>query len=226
MCITRLNIFLIAALVLASRPFVLAQSGEDGSSAKSDKLISVLKSDAPLKEKVDACRELAMVGNKQAVPALAALLSDEKLSHMARYALEPIPDESVDAALHDALSKLKGRLLVGVISSLGVRRDAQAIEPLSKLVAGSDRDVAQAAARALGRIGTSEAAKVLTKRLNSAPDDQRAAVADGCLACAEALLARGKRDEALGLYALVGQADLPKHFRVAAMRGTLKAKQP
>ena len=40
-----------------------------------------------------------------------------------------------------------------------------------------------------------QAAKVLTEKLTKAPDDVRPAVADGCLACAEALLARGKRSE-------------------------------
>ena len=118
------------------------------------KLIAVLKSDAPRKDKADACRELALIGTKDAVAPLAALLGDEKLAHMARYALEPIPDPAVDDALRDALGKLKGRPLVGVIGSIGVRRDAKAVEPLSKLLKDTDPDVAQAAARALGRIGT------------------------------------------------------------------------
>ena len=47
---------------------------------------------------------------------------------MARYALETIPDPSVDDALRDALGKLKGRPLLGVIGSLGVRRDAKAVD--------------------------------------------------------------------------------------------------
>src|SRR2546426_11629045 len=40
-------------------------------------LVTVLKSDAGQKEKADACRELARIGTKQAVPDLAALLGDE-----------------------------------------------------------------------------------------------------------------------------------------------------
>ena len=95
--------------------------------------------------------------------------------------------------------------------------------PLSKLVADPDPVVAAAAARALGKIGSLESGKVLTQRLKNAPDDQRPAVADGCLACAEAFVALGNRTEALALYTVVGQADLRKHFRMAAMRGKLKA---
>ncbi|MDI9443880.1 MAG: hypothetical protein QM844_06905, partial [Planctomycetota bacterium] len=69
------------------------------SAADEAQLIAVLQSDAGQKEKADACRELAHVGTRRAVPALAALLDDEKLSHMARYALEPIPDPAASAAL-------------------------------------------------------------------------------------------------------------------------------
>ena len=72
---------------------------------------------------------MARIGNKDAVAPLAALLPDEKLSHMARYGLETIPSSAVDKALRDAAGKLQGRLLVGVIGSIGVRRDAKAVEP-------------------------------------------------------------------------------------------------
>ncbi len=111
-----------------------------------------------------AC-ELARIGTKDSVAPLAALLGDEKLAHMARYALEPIPDPAVDDALRDALGKLKGRPLVGVIGSIGVRRDIKAVEPLCKLLKDTDADVAQAAARALGSFGTPAAAKALEDAL-------------------------------------------------------------
>ena len=96
---------------------------------------------------------LSLVGTKDSVAPLAALLGDEKLSHLARYGLEPIPDPAVDDALRDALGKLKGRPLIGVIGSLGVRRDAKAIEPL----AGCSRTPTPTSPRppreSLGRIG-------------------------------------------------------------------------
>src|SRR5262245_32097000 len=82
-------------------------AAEASSRNESQKLISVIQSGATEKEKADACRELARVGGKEAVGPLIALLPDEKLSHMARYALETIPDPSVDKALRDSLSKLQ-----------------------------------------------------------------------------------------------------------------------
>jgi HEAT repeat protein len=203
-----------------------AQTVAAATKEQADKLIAVLGSGAPLKEKVDACRELARIGTEDAVPTLAKLLGDEKLSHMARYALEPIPDPAVDEALRDALGKVKGRPLVGVIGSIGVRRDSKAVEPLVRLLKSPDAEVARTAARTLGRIGTSDAAKALQKTLAAAPDALRSAVADGCLSCAEAFLAQGKRSEAAAMYQEVGKADLPKHFRVAAAQGAILARQP
>ena len=98
------------------------------------KQIAVLRSEAPLHEKQAACRELAVAGAPEAVPVLAGLLGDEKLAHAARIALETIPDPSAGDALREALSQLKGKLLAGVVNSIGVRRDAKAAQPLAKLL--------------------------------------------------------------------------------------------
>ena len=188
------------------------------------KLIAVLKSDAPHKEKGDACRQLAVVGTEDAVPALAALLADEKLSHMARYGLEPIPDASVDDALRDALGKLKGKPLVGVMASVGVRRDAKAVEALSRFLEESDPHVVRTAARSLGKIATPEAAKALKQRMASAPAPLRTFVADGCLTCAERLLTLGQKADAAAMFESVERAELPEYIRLAAKQGATLAR--
>ena len=188
--------------------------------AQEDKLIAILKSDAPLKEKADACQELARVGTRQAVPVLASLLADEQLSHMARFALEPIADPSVDVVLRQALGQLKGQLLVGVIQSLGVRKDAQAVEPLAKLLAAADPAVAQAAARALGRIGGA-AVPALEGALSAGSPVIQLAVCEGLLRCAEAM----PGPEAAALYdKLRALPNLPHHLRVAAWSGAVRSR--
>ena len=87
------------------------------------RLIAILEGDATDLAKQYACRQLAMVGSDASVPVLAGLLPSPRLSHMARYALEAIPDPSVDDALREALDKVQGRQRLGVIGSLGARRD-------------------------------------------------------------------------------------------------------
>ncbi len=159
-------------------------------------LATVQKTDAPLDERAAACRNLSALGDKDAVPVLAALLTDEKMSHMARYGLEPIPCPAVDDALRAALGKTQGRLLAGVIDSIGVRRDAKAVEPLTPLLGAADPQVVSAAASALGRIGNDAAAAALEKALAGASGANLNAIADGCLRAADVQLADKKCDKA------------------------------
>ena len=102
--------------------------------------------------KAKACQRLAVTGDRSAVPALEPLLTDPALSHYARTALEPMRDRAADDALRGALGKTQGKLLVGVIGSIGKRRDPQAIVALEKLRHGDKVDVARAANSALARI--------------------------------------------------------------------------
>jgi len=211
-------------LVLAGAIQSFAQTVPPATKEQEVKLIAVLTSDASQKEKVDACRQLAVIGTKDAVAPLAALLGDEKLSHMARYALEPIPDPAVDEALRDALGKLKGRPLVGVIISLGVRRDAKAVPALGKMLRDSGADVAQAAARALGSIGDSAAAKALQAALPNAPAANQLAFCEGLFRCAEALAAKGQRDQAVAIYDQLRNLKQPHQARTGAVRGAILAR--
>ena len=199
-----------------------ARAAEDGREAK---LIAILVSDAsPPGDKAITCKQLAICGTKAAVPALAALLPDEKLASWARIALEAIPDPAVDEALRQAAAKLQGRLLIGVINSIGVRRDAKAVGILVPRLKDADAQVASAAAAALGRIGGDPAVKALEPLLATAPAPVRSAVAEGCVRCAERYLADGKAAEAVKLYDTVRKADVPKQRVLEATRGAILAR--
>jgi HEAT repeat protein len=188
--------------------------------AREDHLLAILRSDAPTREKSDACRELARIGTREAVPVLAPLLADEKLSDMARFALEPIPDPAVDKALREALGKVSGRLLVGVISSVGVRKDPAAVAPLGELLTDPDSHVMQAAARALGNFG-SAAVPVLAGVLSTPSAANQVAVCEGLLGCAEAAPA----GESTAIYdKLRALPKLPLHLRVAVLRGSIRSR--
>jgi HEAT repeat protein len=184
------------------------------------KLAAVLTTGASRDAKDFVCRKLMMIGTAQSTPILAGLLTDKDQSHMARYALERIPAPEAAQALRDALAKVGGATMVGVIGSLGARRDTASVPALAALVNNADASVARAAAIALGDIGTVEAAKALAEGKPTAPEAQQAAM-DARLACAEDLLAGGKKVEALAVYkSLVGE-NQPKLVHVAATRGIL-----
>ncbi len=189
-------------------------------------LIALLKSNAPKSEKVKAFKPLAVFGNKDAVPAIAPYLADEELSSWARIALEAIPDPACDEALRKAEPTLKGRLLIGVINSIGVRRDALAVGALTKRLGDADEAVAIAAAAALGRIGGDEATQSLEKALAAAPPAVRCEVADGVVRCAEKNLAAGNKDAAIRLYDLVSKADVPERRVLEGVHGAIVARGP
>ncbi|HTU24180.1 MAG TPA: HEAT repeat domain-containing protein [Pirellulales bacterium] len=184
------------------------------------RLAAVLTSGVSRDAKDYACRKLMLIGTAQSVPTLAGLLTDNDLSHMARYALERIPAAEAGQALRDALSKVSGPLQVGVIGSLGARHDAEATAPIAALLNNADPSIARAAAIALGDIGTAEAAKALADAKPSAPGAAQVA-ADATLACAEDLLAAGKKAEALAVYKSLAGENQPKNVRLAATRGML-----
>jgi HEAT repeat protein len=186
-------------------------------------LISVLTdAGSPEFKKAKACQRVGELGAKEAVPALATLLADEHLSVYARYGLEPIDDSSADDALRAALSKLKGKQLIGVINSIGKRRDAKAGPALASMIYGPDADVAGAAAAALGSIGGLSSVKELQAALGKTKGMTRMAVADASLVCAERLLGEGRRDQALALYTALSAPDVPKAARLAAMQGIIR----
>ncbi len=82
-------------------------------------------------EKALACKRLAIYGSPACVPEVAKLLSDKQLASWARITLEAVPGDASKAALREAATKLDGELLVGVINSIGVLRDAEAVELLT-----------------------------------------------------------------------------------------------
>ena len=202
--------FLILSCLAASSASLLAQGADE-----EDKLIGVLRSDAKLFDKAKACQRLAAIGTKRAVPALAALLGHEQLGGYARFGLEPIADPSVDDALRQALGKLEGRLRIGVVNSIGVRRDPKAVPALSALARSGKEGAAEALA-ALGRIATDEAVATLRQALTSGPAATRPAAAHACLTAAERLVARNQRAEATALYDAVRKSGVPAPLRTAA----------
>jgi len=205
---------LLICLVAAMPALTIAREARP-TAQEEQKLIALLESDAAVFAKAKACQQLARIGTKQAVPALAALLGDEKLGGYARFGLEPIADPSVDDALRAAMGRLRGRLLAGVISSVGARRDPKAVPALTKLALSGAENSAEALA-ALGRIATDEAVETLRQALSGGPAARRSSAAHACLAAAEHLVAQSKRREASALYDAVRKADVPPHLGLAA----------
>ena len=175
-------------------------------------LIAKLKSDAPVSEKVLAAQLLGQVGTPAAIAPLAELLDKPELAHAGRYGLAMIPGADTDKAFRDAAGRLQGMLLAGVFQSMGDRRDAAAVPILAKRLDDGDKTVAAAAADALGRIGTADAAKALKPFIGKTVEASRA-----YLNCAQ-------NDAALYGDILKAGDAVPQSIRLAALRGEILAK--
>jgi HEAT repeat protein len=199
---------------------IVASHGDASAREKLEtRLAAVLNDDVSRDAKDYVCRKLMVIGTAHSVPNLAQLLPDPALSHMARYALERIPAAEAAEALRGALATLTGPLKIGVISSLGVRREDESVAPLAKLLEDADSSVARSAAYALGAIRSSAAAKALSTAKPS--EDVTPAATDASLACAEGLLRAGDKSGALAIYKRFAGGTQPQHVRVAATRGVL-----
>ena len=216
---TRFLAVLAAAFSLAGVSLRAADTGA-ANQEKENGLIETLRS-GPRPEKALACKQLAIYGTKRAVPELAPLLADEQLASWARIALEAIPDPAAGEALRKATEKVQGKLLVGVINSIGIRRDKGAVVALIGHLKDQDVDVAAAAAVALGRIGTPPATDALVQSLGGATGPLQSYVAEGCILAAEQLAAHDHADEAAKIYHQVRAAKLPKQKLLEATRGEI-----
>ncbi|MBN2377597.1 MAG: HEAT repeat domain-containing protein [Sedimentisphaerales bacterium] len=169
------------------------------------------------------CRMLRRVGSVRSVPALSKLLYDKELSHMARFALAYMPEPQAGAALREALGKLEGNLKIGVVGTLSLRQDTEAVPQIAGLLNSNDKNMAFAAISALGRIGGAEAAQVLLEA--KVAQDFESLKDDSCLMCADKMLDQGKTEEAVEIYRRMTGKDKSTMIRIAAYKGLVQAEK-
>ena len=210
----------LAALNPIEDAAIAAHEKPEAGKELESRLVAALQSELSLDAQEYVCRKLAMVGTAAAVPSLAVLLVKKEISHMARFALERIPVSEAAQALRDALPKVSGLVKIGVINSLGARRDAAAVATLAGLLKDGDPAIARAAALALGAIGSAESAAALQLAQKAATGNPLTLI-DALLSCAEAMLANNKLADASAIYKTFDQASQPRLVRLAAARGLL-----
>lgn len=201
----------------------IRSASDDRRRAIEANLIDVLNSqDATYAAKQFCCRALFQIGTARSVPALAKLLKDDKLSHMARYALERMPAPEAGAALRDALGGVEGQLEVGVINSIAGRGDRQAVPTLAELAKNNDAAVASAAIAALGSIGGRQATRALAELQPAKPC--LAVWADAYMKCADRMAARDRKANAVAIYKKILAERISAPTQIAAIQGLVKAE--
>lgn len=181
--------------------------------------IDILHSDASVAKKWSACQELRIIGTARAVPEVAPLLTDPKLSQAARQTLEGLPYPEVDDVLSAALGKTTGVLKAGIIDSIGWRAKPASAALLIPLLSDSDTNIAAAAAVSLGRIGGHDAVAALSAARDNPPANVQLVVASSLLECAARLADNTDNAGAADIYRQLYDDKYPLGIRTAAWRG-------
>ena len=204
--------------IQAIQDTVVSTHGDSAARGKLEsRLAAVLNTDVSRAAKDTVCRALKTIGTSNSVPALAKLLHDEQLSHMARHALQTMDAPEAAKALVAALDKTPKKIRIGILSSLGARGKDVPVAPLAKALADKDAEVSTAGALALGALGSADAVKALgSAKIN---DTNRIAVCDAMLQCAENMLAHGKKSEAKSIYSKILKSGPTKAAKLAAELG-------
>ena len=215
-----LHPFLLACLMMPATGLHAAPPPSEA------ELLEILKSNAPVEKKCAACRELKTAGTEKSIPALAALLTDEAISHCARIALESMPYPAADIALRNAAEKATGLAKAGIFDSLGNRRDEDAVPLLAAALKDKDPAVVSAAATALSRITTDDAAKALRAAYREAGGDARRKINEGMLRYADRILHSGRQNAAAPVYRDLLRRGGPRAVQMAALCRVFRISGP
>ena len=220
-------VFLAAIIVIGAAP-ARAADGLNTSREKEEELLAVLRSEAPASEKAITCKHLAIHGSSAAVADLAPLLHDPQLASWATDC--PGSDSwtgggrSVAAGTRLAAGKATGR------------HDQFDWRPARCQRGRSvDRHVCRTRmrrSRRPPRLPWAASAMPQAARCTSgivAPADSvaiRSAVAEGCVLCAERLVAAGKSRQRQRSMSRSGQPMYPEQRIIEATRGAILARRP
>lgn len=198
--------------LIALAVFCLIAPGR-AAAGESTALAVLASPDATLHDKAMACDELGRVGTAKAVPPLAELLADEKLHDYARDGLERIQDPAAGKALRNSLRTLRGNQRIGVIITLGDRREKAAVPALVRIVNAKRANplAIDAALTSLGQIGTDRAVQAVLAVLAEGEAASKVSAAKAALAVAQRM-----EGSAMKLRDAVVAAEVPATFKQAA----------
>ena len=185
-----------------------------------DLLLRFLQSNATPAGKEAAFRQLSLVGSSASAPVLGPMLIQIDTAEMARYALTAIPGPAVDDALRKALGQAPSdRIRIGLVNSLGHRKDARAVPALSALVSSSNVEVTAAALAALASIADSAALDALAAARRTAKPPAGEMASEAYVVAADHLAARGQTAAAVNVYKQLIAPEEASTVRARALKG-------
>jgi len=213
----------ITTLNTIDNAFLIAQQDKGLRRNLEKRFIAILQTNATVCSKKYACDKLSSIGSVDAVAVLKGLLDNSDFSHSARIALERLADPVADKALLDALPQVKGKLKIGLINSLGSRKNAKAVDDLRELLNDPDKEIVHAAVCALGKIDTPQATQALLNYVGQKPPNDADVVTAQLLAL-ENLTKAGKYKQAREICETLYGQNNPEWIRLAGFKGLVETQ--
>jgi HEAT repeat protein len=184
------------------------------------RFIELLQSDATLGGKDFVCKELSVMGSEASVPVLSGMLLEPKTAEIALYALERIPGQAADQALRDELPKVSvAKVRIGIVNTLGRRRDSGSVAALRPLAFGKEQVMAEPALFALAEIADAGAVQVLAEAQTKTSAALRVTAAEAYLKVGDRRSERGDAPGAVRIYKELYGTGEPAIVRAQALRG-------
>ncbi len=166
-------------------------------------LLGFLGADVPLQARLIVIEQVGRLGKYEAVTPLGRVLMDDespRAREAARRALEHLPVVTVKRKLREALPKSTGRLRVGILRSLGIRRDFSGVQTIMETIEDPDPEVRLAAIEALARIGEISSKLVVEEALEGAQGIEYQRVLRAYLRLGDSLVQNSEKGTARRIY--------------------------
>jgi HEAT repeat protein len=189
------------------------------------RLLQFLQRKATAAGKDVAFRALSLVGTNASIPVLAPLLTRVETAEMARYALAAIPGPAADDALRKSLGQAPNlQIRIGIVGSLGHRKDTNSVSALAALLSYSDPELTGAVVAALANIADRPSLDALAAARSKASGQVRDLVAEAYVACADQFAARGEKATAVSVYKQMIAPGEPQMTRTRALASLTAAE--
>ena len=201
-----------------------AQSSPAETRAIEQKFIAFLKSDATPGGKDFICKQLSImgIGGVRSRAGRGPWRSEDRGIGALRPGADPRSGRGPRACAR-AWPRPKDRTRIGIINTLGVRRDAASVAALRPLALGTDPADASAALYALAKIADPAAVAVLSEAQGKTKGAVHADAAEAYLQAANRLTERGSAASALPIYKTLYATRDPGTVQAAALRGLAHA---
>ena len=173
----------------------------------------------PISTKTEALRLIAWIGEDEEAAAITPLLEEEALADEVRMSLERIPGEASTRALLAALDHAPTHLRIGLLNSLGRKKNPGTVDQLKEFAQQSERDVAWACLETLAALAVPPTQVFPAPTCAEFARENPARYAQITLDAATALAASGDTTAAESLYLQVPSLTPLPHLRGAALHG-------